>query len=63
MDQANTILAAGRADLVAMARPHLVDPYVTLHAAAQYSDEGFPWPRQYLRARPALKKGGTGPGG
>ncbi len=29
-DQANTILAAGRADLCVMARPHLVDPYVTL---------------------------------
>lgn len=35
-DQVNTILAAGRADLVALARPHLADPYFTLHAAAQY---------------------------
>jgi anthraniloyl-CoA monooxygenase len=35
-DQVNTILAAGRADLVAMGRPHLADPYFTLHAAAQY---------------------------
>ncbi len=35
-DQVNTILAAGRADLVALARPHLADPYFTLNAAAQY---------------------------
>jgi anthraniloyl-CoA monooxygenase len=35
-DQVNTILAAGRADLVALARPHLANPYFTLHAAAQY---------------------------
>jgi anthraniloyl-CoA monooxygenase len=35
-DQVNTILAAGRADLVALARPHLADPYFTLHAAAGY---------------------------
>ncbi len=33
-DQVNTILAAGRADLVALARPHLVDPYFTMRAAA-----------------------------
>jgi anthraniloyl-CoA monooxygenase len=35
-DQANTILAAGRADLVALARPHLTDPMFALRAAAQY---------------------------
>jgi anthraniloyl-CoA monooxygenase len=35
-DQINTILAAGRADLVALARPHLVDPSFTLAAAARY---------------------------
>ena len=33
-DQCNTILAAGRADLCVLARPHLADPYFTLHAAA-----------------------------
>ncbi|MEO7654079.1 MAG: bifunctional salicylyl-CoA 5-hydroxylase/oxidoreductase, partial [Sphingomicrobium sp.] len=33
-DHANSILAAGRADLVALARPHLVDPFWTLRAAA-----------------------------
>jgi anthraniloyl-CoA monooxygenase len=35
-DQANTILAAGRADLVALGRPHLVDPFFTMRAAAWY---------------------------
>ena len=35
-DQVNTILAAGRADLVALGRPHLVDPAFTVRAAAQY---------------------------
>jgi anthraniloyl-CoA monooxygenase len=57
VDQANTILAAGRADLVVMARAHLVDPYLTLHAAERYAVEGAYWPPQYLRARPARRKG------
>ena len=35
-DQVNTILAAGRADLVALGRPHLANPNFTLQAAAQY---------------------------
>jgi anthraniloyl-CoA monooxygenase len=56
-DQANTILAAGRADLVVMARPHLVDPYLTLRAAAHYGYEGHPWPSQYLPARPRGRRG------
>jgi len=51
-DQANTLLAAGRADLVALARPHLADPYLALHAAASYGFDGQYWPPQYLRARP-----------
>jgi anthraniloyl-CoA monooxygenase len=38
-DQINTIVAAGRADLVALARPHLVDPGFTLRAAAWYGVE------------------------
>ncbi len=42
----NTILAAGRADLVVLARAHLWDPYWTRHAAA---DLGYPlrWPPEY----------------
>jgi anthraniloyl-CoA monooxygenase len=47
-DQVNTLLAAGRADLVALARPHLADPYFTLHAAAEYGFRGVSWPKQYL---------------
>jgi anthraniloyl-CoA monooxygenase len=46
-DQVNTILAAGRADLVALGRPHLVDPSFTLKAAAWYGADIF-CPRQYL---------------
>ncbi|GGI32950.1 bifunctional salicylyl-CoA 5-hydroxylase/oxidoreductase [Bradyrhizobium guangdongense] len=47
-DQANTILAAGRADLVALGRPHLVDPFFTMKAAAWYgANEAF-CPPQYL---------------
>jgi anthraniloyl-CoA monooxygenase len=51
-DHANTVLAAGRADLAVMARPHLADPYLTAHAGAQYGYPGYPWPDQYLRGRP-----------
>jgi len=47
-DQANSILAAGRADLVALARPHLADPHWTLHAAAAAGHHGQAWPRPYL---------------
>jgi anthraniloyl-CoA monooxygenase len=46
-DQVNTILAAGRADLVALGRPHLVDPAFTTRAAAWYGAEVF-CPPQYL---------------
>lgn len=47
-DQANTILAAGRADLVALGRPHLVDPSFTMRAAAWYGTSGIACPPQYL---------------
>ena len=46
-DQVNSILAAGRADLVALGRPHLADPYFTLHAAARYGVSLLPCPPQY----------------
>jgi anthraniloyl-CoA monooxygenase len=48
-DDVNSILLAGRADLCALARPHLYDPAWTLHAAAEqeYHDEGVRWPVQY----------------
>ena len=41
-DHVNSILAAGRADLVALARPHLIDPMWTLRAAAA-QDHGAQW--------------------
>jgi anthraniloyl-CoA monooxygenase len=50
-DQVNGIVASGRADLVALARPHLADPYFTLHAAAQLGYDEQPWPNQYLPGR------------
>jgi anthraniloyl-CoA monooxygenase len=46
-DQVNTILAAGRADLVALGRPHLTDPNFTLRAAAAYGVELGGRPPQY----------------
>ena len=47
-DQVNTILAAGRADLVALGRPHLVDPGFTMRAAAWYGAPDQFCPPQYL---------------
>ena len=47
-DHANSILAAGRADLVALARPHLVDPFWTLRAAAKLDYRDIHVPEQYL---------------
>ncbi|MBL8377749.1 MAG: bifunctional salicylyl-CoA 5-hydroxylase/oxidoreductase [Burkholderiales bacterium] len=47
-DQVNTLLASGRADLVALARPHLANPSFTLAAAAEYDYREAGWPRQYL---------------
>ncbi|WP_079144722.1 bifunctional salicylyl-CoA 5-hydroxylase/oxidoreductase [Streptomyces agglomeratus] len=48
-DDVNSLLLAGRADLCALARPHLYDPHWTLHAAAEqgYSGPGAPWPLPY----------------
>jgi anthraniloyl-CoA monooxygenase len=46
--QINTIIACRRADLVALARPHLSDPYFTLRAAAWYGVTSHWLPRQYL---------------
>ncbi len=47
-DHVNSILAAGRADLVALARPHLIDPMWTLRAAAQQDYRRVHVPPQYL---------------
>ena len=53
-DHVNSILMAGRADLVCLARPHLADPYWTLHAAAVLNDRGVCWPDPYLPGRDQL---------
>jgi anthraniloyl-CoA monooxygenase len=50
-DQVNTLLASGKADLVALARPHLANPYFTLQASAWYQHPGQFWPPQYLSGR------------
>ena len=55
-DQVNSIIAAGRADLVAIGRPHLADPQWTLHAAAQLGYSGVKWPVQYFQGRTQLER-------
>ena len=47
----NSIIAAGRADLCALARPHLADPSWTLHAAAELGYDAQAWPLPYLSGR------------
>ena len=55
-DHVNSILMAGRADLVCLARPHLSDPYWTLHAAARAGYTGAAWPKPYLAGRDQLHR-------
>jgi len=50
-DQVNSIIAAGRADLCAVARPHLADPAWTLHEAAKLGAKDIDWPLPYLSGR------------
>ena len=50
-DHANSILMAGRADLVCLARPHLADPCWTLHQAVKLNDRHVKWPDPYLPGR------------
>lgn len=50
-DHVNSILMAGRADLVALARPHLADPYWTLRAGAEIGDRQAAWPKPYEAGR------------
>jgi anthraniloyl-CoA monooxygenase len=51
-DHVNTVLLSGRADLCALARPHLANPYLTLEAAGRYGYPDQYWPPQYLAAKP-----------
>ncbi len=55
-DHVNSILMAGRADLCCLARPHLADPYWTLHAAAALGQEDAVWPKPYLAGRDQLQR-------
>jgi anthraniloyl-CoA monooxygenase len=53
-DQVNSIIAAGRADLCALGRPHLADPAWTLHEAASLQSRQVSWPQPYLSGRDQL---------
>ncbi len=55
-DHVNAIVMAGRADLCALGRAHLADPYWTLHAAAELGYRDLPWPRQYLAGKAQLER-------
>lgn len=55
-DHVNSIIAAGRADLCALARPHLADPAWTLHEAAKLGISDISWPRQYLSGKAQLER-------
>jgi anthraniloyl-CoA monooxygenase len=55
-DQVNGIIAAGRADLCALGRPFLSDPYWVLHAAAQLGYSAQPWPHSYYQGRRQLER-------
>jgi anthraniloyl-CoA monooxygenase len=57
VDHANTIIGAGRADLCAIARGHLADPYITLQGANDLGVASQRWPMQYLAARRMPRKG------
>ena len=50
-DHANSILMAGRADLVAVGRPHLADPYWTLREGSKIGSRSETWPLPYLAGR------------
>ncbi|HEX3810870.1 MAG TPA: bifunctional salicylyl-CoA 5-hydroxylase/oxidoreductase [Rhizomicrobium sp.] len=56
IDHVNSIIAAGRADLCCLARPHLTDPYWTLRAAAQQGYDTIEWPKPYAQGGDQLKR-------
>ena len=55
-DHVNSIIAAGRADLCAIGRPHLADPAWTLHEAARIGVHDIAWPKQYLSSKDQLER-------
>ena len=56
VDHVNSILMAGRADLVCLGRPHLTDPYWTFHAALNHADTQTAWPLPYLAGRDQARR-------
>jgi anthraniloyl-CoA monooxygenase len=54
---ANTLIAAGRADICALARGYLVDPYFVRHAAHAQGYDTLDWPAQYRRAKEVRMRG------
>jgi anthraniloyl-CoA monooxygenase len=54
-DHVNSIIAAGRADLCAIARPHLANPAWTLTEAAKIGWTPLPWPKQYLSGKSQME--------
>ena len=54
-DHVNSIIAAGRADLCAVARPHLANPAWTLTEAAKIGFTEIDWPRQYLAGKSQME--------
>ncbi|WP_133646318.1 bifunctional salicylyl-CoA 5-hydroxylase/oxidoreductase [Paraburkholderia flava] len=55
-DHVNSIIAAGRADLCAVARPHLANPSWTLNEAAKIGYFDVMWPKQYTAAKSQLER-------
>jgi anthraniloyl-CoA monooxygenase len=55
-DHVNSIIAAGRADLCAIARPHLANPAWSLLEAARIGFHDLPWPPQYLSGKSQLER-------
>ncbi|MGH9391099.1 MAG: bifunctional salicylyl-CoA 5-hydroxylase/oxidoreductase, partial [Vicinamibacteria bacterium] len=61
-DHVNGIIAAGRADLCCLARPHLADPYWNHHAAVEQQVD-LPWHNQYLAGKEQLERNRKRPAG
>jgi anthraniloyl-CoA monooxygenase len=55
-DHVNSIIAAGRADLCAIARPHLANPSWTLLESARIGYTEVEWPKQYRSAKTQLER-------
>ncbi len=55
-DHVNAIIAAAAPTSCALARPHLADPFWTVHAAAQLGYADALWPVQYLPGKEQLER-------